>query len=134
MGRVPGGTDRQYNRLQRTGAFDYEDGEVIVPVLSGGNIDLNLLTTVLIRGLVETGRYLRLRTVLKDRPGALQGLTDVLAAHRANIYAIRHERTARDVAMDDAEVELDLETRGPEHVAELLDALEAHGYETEILV
>ena len=54
-----------------TEAFDYEDEELIVPALCGGNIDLNVLTTVLMRGLVETGRYLRIRTVLKDRPGAL---------------------------------------------------------------
>ncbi len=114
--------------------FDYADDETIVPVLSGGNIDLNVLTTVVLRGLIETGRYLRLRTVLKDRPGALEDLTEVISESRANIYAIRHDRTSRNVAMNDAEVELDLETRGHEHVAELLDAMEAHGYETEVLV
>ncbi|MFB6163724.1 MAG: threonine ammonia-lyase [Haloarculaceae archaeon] len=114
--------------------FEYEEGEVIVPLLSGGNIDLNVLTTVILRGLIETGRYLRLRTVLKDRPGALEDLTDVIASNRANIYAIRHDRTSRNVAMNDAEVELDLETRGPEHVDALLEAMEERGYETEVLV
>jgi threonine dehydratase len=114
--------------------FDYDDGEVIVPGLCGGNIDLNVLTTVILRGLVETGRYLRLRTVLKDRPGALEELTQILAGARANIYAIRHDRTSRNVAMNDAEVELDLETRGHEHVQQVLDALHDHGYETEVLV
>lgn len=116
------------------GAFDYDDGEVVVPVLSGGNVDLNVLTTIIMRGLVETGRYLRLRTVLHDRPGSLLDLTEIIADNQANIYAIRHDRTSRDVALDDAEVELDLETRGPDHVRALLDALEAHGYETEVLV
>ena len=115
-------------------AFDYDDGETVVPLLCGGNIDMNTLTTVIVRGLVNTGRYLRLRTTLVDRPGALLDLTDVIAGHRANIYAIRHDRTSRNVAMNDAEVELDLETRGPEHVAELTDALEAAGYEVEILL
>ncbi|WP_246985948.1 threonine ammonia-lyase [Halorientalis marina] len=114
--------------------FDYADDEVIVPGLCGGNIDLNVLTTVILRGLVETGRYLRLRTVLTDRPGALEELTEVLAANRANIYAIRHDRTSRNVAMNDAEVELDLETRGHDHVQQVLDALHDHGYETEVLV
>ncbi|WP_136717393.1 threonine ammonia-lyase [Halorientalis salina] len=114
--------------------FDYDDGEVIVPGLCGGNIDLNVLSTVVLRGLIETGRYLRLRTVLKDRPGALEDLTEVISEHRANIYAIRHDRTSRNVAMNDAEVELDLETRGHEHAADLLDALEANGYETDVLV
>ena len=114
-------------------AFDYEEGEVIVPVLSGGNIDLNDLTTVIMRGLVETGRYLRIRTVLKDRPGTLDKLLDVLTDNKANIYAIEHDRTSRKLAMDDAEVELDLETRGPDHVAEVIAALEEAGYEVEVL-
>ena len=114
--------------------FDYDDDEVVVPALCGGNIDLNTLTNVIVRGLVETGRYLRIRTVLKDRPGALEELVGVLSAQQVNIYAIEHDRTNRDVAMNDAEVELDLETRGPEHVEALLDALDEHGYPVEVLV
>jgi threonine dehydratase len=116
------------------GAFEYGEGETIVPLLCGGNIDVNTLTTVLMHGLVETGRYCKIRTVLKDRPGALLRLSELLAEHRANIYGVRHDRTSRDIAMDDAEIELDLETRGEEHVADLLDALEAAGYEVEVLV
>jgi threonine dehydratase len=114
-------------------AFAYEADEKIVPVLSGGNIDLNMLSTVILRGLIDTGRYLRFRTVLTDRPGALEQLTSVIAEHGANIYAIRHDRTSRDVAMNDAEVELDLETRGEEHVAAIIAALEADGYEVDVL-
>jgi len=117
-----------------SGACDYEEGETIVPLLCGGNIDMNTLTTVLMRGLVETGRYCKIRTVLKDRPGSLLRLSELLAEHRANIYGVRHDRTSRDIAMDDAEIELDLETRGEEHVADLLDALEAEGYEVEVMV
>ena len=116
------------------GRFQYEEGETIVPILSGGNIDLNTLTTVIMRGLVETGRYVKLRTVLKDRPGALAALIDVLAEHQANIYAIQHDRTSRDVGMDAAEVELDLETRGPEHVDRLVSGLREEGYRVELLV
>ena len=116
------------------GKFDYEDSELIVPALCGGNIDLNTLTNVIVRGLVETGRYLRIRTVLKDRPGALEELVGVLSDQQVNIYAIKHDRTNRDVAMNDAEVELDLETRGPDHVDELLAALREQGYPVEVLV
>ena len=115
------------------GEFDYEDDETIVPVLCGGNIDMNTLTTVLVRGMIEIGRYLRIRTVLPDRPGALDSLASVISGTGANIYAIRHDRTSRDVAMDNAEVALDLETRGPEHVAELLDALDDAGYDVDVL-
>jgi threonine dehydratase len=117
-----------------SGAIDYEADETIVAALCGGNIDLNVLTTVIMRGLVESGRYLRIRTVLKDRPGALERLIEVIADARANIYAIQHDRTSRDIEMNAADVKLDLETRGHEHVVELVDALEAHGYEVEILV
>ncbi|MEF8812585.1 MAG: threonine ammonia-lyase [Halovenus sp.] len=113
--------------------FDYEDDETIVPALCGGNIDMNTLTTVIIRGMAETGRYLRIRTVLPDRPGALDALVSVISEQEANIYAIRHDRTSRDVAMDDAEVELELETRGPDHVTGLVDALEDAGYEIDVL-
>jgi threonine dehydratase len=117
-----------------TGAFEYDEDETVVPMLCGGNIDMNTLTTVVLRGLVETGRYLRLRTTLQDRPGALEDLTEVISAHRANIYAIQHDRTSRNVALNDAEVELALETRGPDHVDELTTAMEEAGYEVEILL
>jgi len=114
--------------------MDYEEGEVIVPALCGGNIDLNMLTTVVMRGLIETGRYLKIRTVLKDRPGALEDLLEVIAAMRANIYAIQHDRTSREIGMSDTEVELDLETRGPDHVDRMLAELRDRGYEVDVLV
>ena len=115
------------------GTFDYDEGERIALLLSGGNIDLNQLTTVVMHGLVNTGRYLKVRTVLQDRPGALLDLADVIAAQGANVYAIHHDRTSRDVAMNAAEVEIDLETRGEEHVESLLSALRDRGYEVEVL-
>ncbi|GGN12955.1 threonine ammonia-lyase [Halarchaeum nitratireducens] len=117
-----------------TDAFDVDADETVVPILSGGNVDLNLLTTVILRGLVDQGRYVKLRTVLKDRPGALDDLLDILTDERANIYAIQHDRTNRDVALNAAEVELDLETRGEEHVEALLARLREAGYEVDLLV
>ncbi|GAB3023667.1 threonine ammonia-lyase [Natronobiforma cellulositropha] len=114
--------------------IDLEPGETVVPVISGGNIDLNTLTTVIVRGLVETGRYLKIRTVLKDRPGALEDLLAIFTAYRANIFAIQHDRTSRDIGMSDTEVEIDLETRGNDHVTELLAAIEGRGYEVDVLV
>jgi threonine dehydratase len=114
-------------------SVDYDDGEEIVLPLCGGNLDLNLLTTVIMRGLVERGRYTRVRTELKDRPGALDDLLDVVAERHANIYAIRHDRTAQDLAVNATEVVLDLETCGVDHVTELVDALEAAGYPVDVL-
>jgi len=118
--------------LEERFAFDPE--ETIVPALCGGNIDMNVLTTVIMRGLIETGRYLRLRTVLKDRPGSLERLVEVLSSQEANIYAIEHDRASRDIAMNDAEVKLDLETKGPDHAESVIEALEDNGYEVQVLV
>ncbi|WP_121741368.1 threonine ammonia-lyase [Natronorubrum halophilum] len=114
-------------------AFEYDDDEVIVPALCGGNIDLNTLTNIIVRGLVETGRYLKIRTVLKDRPGALEDLLDIFTVHQANIYAIHHDRTSRDVEMSDTEVEIELEMRGPDHVDAFLSDLRDSGYEVDVL-
>jgi threonine dehydratase len=116
------------------GAFDYEDDETVVLALCGGNMDLNMLTNVVTRGLVRTGRYLRIRTVLKDRPGALEDLLAVIADHRANIYAVRHDRTSRELAMNATEVVLDLETQGHDHVKTLLSDLDDHGYDVETMI
>ncbi|KAB1197303.1 MULTISPECIES: threonine ammonia-lyase [Haloferax] len=113
--------------------FDYEADEVIVPALCGGNIDMNTLTTVVMRGLVETGRYLKIRTELKDRPGSLEHLIGIIAEKKANIYAVRHDRTSRKIALNATEVEIDLEMRGPDHVDSLLAALRGEGYEVEVL-
>jgi len=112
--------------------FEYREGEVIVPALCGGNIDLNVLTTVILRGLVQMGRYLKITTVLKDRPGALQGLIEIIADQQANIYSIHHERTSREIGMSDTEVEIELETHGPQHAAELLAELRDAGYEVTV--
>jgi len=116
-----------------SGQFEFDDDEVIVPALCGGNIDMNMLSTVIVHGLIETGRYLRIRTVLPDRPGALESFAEIVSETDANIYAIQHDRTSRDVSMDDAEIEVDLETRGPDHVEALLGALEEKGYEIDVL-
>ena len=114
-------------------AFDYDKDETIVPALCGGNIDTNQLTTVLVRGLVETGRYLKIRTVLRDRPGALEELVEIIAAERANIYAVQHDRTSRDVAMNEADIEIEIETRGHDHIDTVLEALKSAGYRVEVL-
>ncbi len=114
-------------------AFEYEDGERIVTTLCGGNIDLNTLTTVIIRGLVQMGRYLKIRTELKDRPGALQGLVDVITRYDANIYSVSHDRTSRDIAVNAADIELELETHDQEHAAKIVAGLEDNGYVIEIL-
>ena len=114
-------------------AFEYDDGETVVAALCGGNIDLNRLGTVVRRGLVQMGRYLKITIDLKDRPGELERVSSVVARTGANVYAVHHDRTSRDVAVNAAELELELETDDAEHAADIVDALEAEGYDVEIL-
>ena len=114
-------------------AFAYDDGETVVAALCGGNIDLNRLGTVIRRGLVQMGRYLKITVDLKDRPGELERVSSIVARTGANVYAVHHDRTSRDVAVNAAELELELETDDAEHAADIVDALEADGYEVEIL-
>ncbi|WP_144924456.1 threonine ammonia-lyase [Halorubrum salsamenti] len=114
-------------------AFEYEEDETIVAALCGGNIDLNRLGTVVRRGLVQMGRYLKITIDLKDRPGELERVSSIVARTGANVYAVHHDRTSRDVAVNAAELELELETDDAEHAADIIDALEADGYEVEVL-
>ncbi|OTF03481.1 threonine ammonia-lyase, partial [Halorubrum sp. SD612] len=96
-------------------AFEYDDGETVVAALCGGNIDLNRLGTVIRRGLVQMGRYLKITIDLKDRPGELERVSSIVARTGANVYAVHHDRTSRDVAVNAAELELELETDDAEH-------------------
>ena len=109
-------------------AFEYDADETIVAALCGGNIDLNRLTTIIRRGLTQMGRYLKVTIDLKDRPGELERVASIVARAGANVYAVHHDRTSRDVAVNTAELELELETDDAEHAADIIDELEAHGY------
>lgn len=110
------------------GKISTHPGEKVVVLLSGGNMDVTLLDVILQRGLAQTGRVLRLRTVLEDRPGALRDLLALIATLGANVENVRHDRTRRDVALGKAVVELRLDARGPEHCEKVLSALADRGY------
>ncbi len=100
----------------------------VVVVLSGGNIDPLLLSKVLRHGLSAAGRYLAFRCKLPDRPGALATLLAELAALGANVLDVMHERVTADLRVDEAEVNLHLETRGPEHCDSVISHLRKSGY------
>jgi threonine dehydratase len=103
-------------------------GKSLVLVLSGGNIDMNLLDRIIGHGLVKLGRLFRVGIDLRDRPGELGKLLSVLGETGANVRAIDHDRTRRDVAIGGARVMLELETRGPEHIESIRAHLLSHGY------
>lgn len=100
-------------------------------LLSGGNIDVNVLSIIIERGLAKSGRILRLRTVISDRPGSLQRLLTVVAAARANVMAVNHDRIKPRVPLKQAEVELLLETGDDAHVEAVVAALKREGYAVE---
>ena len=97
-------------------------------VLSGGNIDPLLLLRVVRHGLAAAGRYLLLRVRVDDTPGHLAALLTEIAAAGGNVVHVEHDRTAPDLAVDDVEIAVQLETRGPEHADQLRAQLVERGY------
>ena len=97
-------------------------------LVCGGNIDVTLLSRIIERGLVQDGRLIRLRIHLLDKPGALAELTRLISAHRVNIVDTLHNRAYYGVNLGDTVIDITMETRGREQLAELLAALDGEGY------
>ena len=97
-------------------------------VLCGGNIDPMLLSGIIGRGLVRSGRLARIHIGLRDIPGALAHLTTLLGELQANIEEVHHQRAFSNMPLQNADVEVVIQTRGHDHVAEVLSALRAAGY------
>ncbi|MFI5398071.1 MAG: threonine ammonia-lyase [Candidatus Binatia bacterium] len=100
----------------------------VAVIISGGNIDMNLLDRIINLGLVQEGRLFRFSTRLPDRPGELQRLVSCIAVCRANIHQIRHERAHPGLPLTQATVILELETRGRAHITDIQQALAAAGF------
>jgi threonine dehydratase len=103
-------------------------GTPVVAVLSGGNIDPLLLGKVIRHGMAAAGRYLNLRVCIPDVPGGLAQLLGEVGAAGANVLEVVHERISPTLHVDEVEVHLQLETRGPEHSEQVMDRLREHGY------
>lgn len=104
-----------------------------VCLLSGGNIDVKTIARVVDRGLLAAGRYFKLKVELEDVPGSLAQLAADIAAVKANIFMIAHDRRSIALRMGKTEVHLELETRGYEHIQEIVEYLAGRGYEVEVL-
>lgn len=98
-------------------------------VLCGGNIDPLLLAGLIQRGMVRAGRLTRLRVAARDVPGALARITATVAEAGANIDEVHHQRAFSALPAQNVEIELVLQTRGPAHVREVIDRLQAAGFE-----
>jgi threonine dehydratase len=108
------------------------DGPAIA-VLSGGNVDPLMLIRLIEHGLTAAGRYLRLKIVVHDRPGALARITATVADLGLNVIEVTHHRRGSLVAVDEAEVILTLETRDPIHRLEVVSVLEEAGHVVDVL-
>jgi len=101
-------------------------------VLSGGNIDPLMLSVIIERGMVRAGRLTRLAVELRDLPGALATVTACLADANANIEEVHHQRAFTNLPLKTIEVEFVLQTRGREHVEDIIGALRAAGFAARI--
>jgi threonine dehydratase len=110
-----------------SGAGDFEPPVVVV--LSGGNIDPLLLSKLLRHGLAAAGRFLGVRCRVPDYPGSLAALLGLLAGLGANVLEVSHERLGPSLRVDEVEVVLHVETRGPEHCENVKARLRAAGYD-----
>ncbi|MEG0091484.1 MAG: threonine ammonia-lyase, partial [Oscillospiraceae bacterium] len=113
-----------------SGKVDATKYKNIVCMVSGGNVDTGVLTKILNRALVYSGRITEISTTLVDKPGNLSKLLDLVSSQGANVLEINHLRETEDVAVaiGSCIVKLVVETRDAEHKAEVYKALAANGY------
>jgi threonine dehydratase len=104
-----------------------------VAVLSGGNIDPLVMERVIALGLAASDRYLKLKLLLPDRPGQLARVSNLISEVNANVVEVLHTRHGRDALISEVELELSLETRGPEHVQRVLERLREDGYDPRVI-
>ena len=100
----------------------------VVAIVSGGNVDPLLLSKVIRHGLLAAGRFLSLRVRVPDRPGELARLLSVLAETGGNVLDVEHRRTGRGLHLEEVEVQVQLETRGPDHSEAVGEALRGAGW------
>jgi threonine dehydratase len=106
-------------------------GKKVAVIVGGGNIDVNVVSRIIERGLVKSGRVVRLQITIPDIAGSLARLTRIVADTKASVVQIHHDRTFAKTELNEAVVELVLETRGFEHIDEVRAALVAGGYRLE---
>jgi threonine dehydratase len=100
-------------------------------VLCGGNIDPLLLSSIIERGMVRAGRLARICVSARDVPGSLARITAAVAQAGANVNEVQHQRAFTLLAAQNVEIELVIQARGHEHVAQVLLALKAQGFEAK---
>jgi threonine dehydratase len=103
-------------------------GKKVAAVVCGGNIDVNVISRIIERGLVKSGRMVRLHVTISDATGSLARFTRVLADAKANVVQIHHDRAFGAAELNETGIEVVLETRGVDHIEQVRAALLASGY------
>ncbi|MFC4448474.1 threonine ammonia-lyase [Halorussus aquaticus] len=106
-------------------------GETVVPVLSGGNIDISMLQTVLTQALTERSQLMRLRVRIEDEPGEMTTLSGIIADTGANIRTVRHDRAVDDLRVGEAYLVFQVVTSGTGHAEKIIEKVRDAGYEVE---
>lgn len=106
-------------------------GKKVVAVLSGGNVDVTLISRIIERGLVESGRFVTFTTVISDKPGQLNKLLRIIAELEANVMSIHHQRIGAKVLPGQAEIHFSLETKNQDHIHHIHQMLIKEGYDVE---
>ncbi|HEY0970716.1 MAG TPA: threonine ammonia-lyase [Gemmatimonadales bacterium] len=109
------------------GLLPLRESDVAAMILTGGNIDLSLVQRILDRGLVADGRLARLAVTVRDRPGSLARLTQIVAEEGANVMEVLHRRAFADIGVRDVDITVHIETRGREHLDAVIARLEREG-------
>ncbi len=104
------------------------NGKKIVCIVSGGNIDVNILNRVINRGLTKSGRNCSLTIMLYDKPGQLSGVCNIIAQLGGNIISVNHERTNASTHITGCTIRVSLETRNQEHISTIVKGLSDAGY------
>ena len=104
-----------------------------VVILSGGNIDPLMMERIVAYGLSASERYLKIKIPLPDRPGQLAETSRIVAEQNANVVEVQHTRHGTGMQISAVELELHIETRGPEHAEKVLTALREHGYDPTVV-
>ncbi|GAA4267710.1 threonine ammonia-lyase [Frondihabitans peucedani] len=108
-------------------------GKTVV-VLSGGNIDPLMMERVISRGLAASERYLHFRVMLPDRPGQLSRVSEIISEANANVVEVLHTRHGRGLQISEVELELSVETRGPDHAEQVMQHLRDAGFTPQSLM
>lgn len=111
-----------------SGSVKVREGEKVVLVISGGNVDSPLLGRIINQGLAKNGRIMRFLVKLRDTPGSLAKLLDLIAGLKANVLDVHHERYIKKAPLFVSYVEIEIETRGPSHIREIRKRLKKEGY------